>query len=264
VVLDLISHLSAGARVLDLAARTGSFACDREDICIVRLDLEVPEPRLRRRGFYVGADAAHIPLASHSFDLVISNHSLEHFTELEPAVREVGRILKPGGALYVAVPDAGTVTDWIYRWIAKGGGHVNPFRSPEEVVALIERLTGLEHRGTKVLYSGLSFLNAHNVKGWGPKKSLLFAGGNEIFLAVFMWTLRRIDRSFGTRLSQYGWAFYFGSAEPENLEAWSNVCVRCGSGHSEDYLRHLGIVRRKFGFFESYRCPNCGAWNLLA
>ena len=117
-MLDLIGTLPAGARVLDLGAGPGSFPSQRQDILVVRLDLE--RPHRLGPGSYVLADAARMPFPPASFDLVVSNHSLEHFTELEATVREIGRVVKPDGVLYVAVPDATTLTDRIYRWLGRG------------------------------------------------------------------------------------------------------------------------------------------------
>jgi len=248
--------------VLDLGAGAGSFRTERSDLSIVRLDLEIP--RARGSGSYVAADAAHMPFAPRCFDLVVSNHSLEHFPELEETVREIGRVIRPGGVLYIAVPDAGTLSDRIYRWMGRGGGHVNAFRSPADVTGLVASLTGLRARSSQVLYSSLSFLNAHNLPGRPQIKSVLFAFGNERYLAVMMWILRRLDRRFHTRLSHYGWAFYFGEVDlPARLEPWINVCVRCGSGQSPVYLRKVGAIPPIPSAFQSYQCPSCGAFNLL-
>lgn len=261
-MLPLIGNLPAGARVLDLGAGSGSFPCERLDVVVVRLDLE--KPHRLGQGSYVLADAASMPFRQASFDLVVSNHSLEHFTELDATVREIGRILKPDGILYVAVPDATTLTDRIYRWLGRGGGHVNPFRSAEEVAALINRLTGLPLRSTTPLFSSLSFLNRHNFITRPPRRIALFAFGNETFVAVSIWILRGLDRRRGTKWSRYGWSFRFGNltgAEP--VEAWVNVCVRCGSGHSEAYLRKHTPIRKLAGLFPAYRCPGCGGFNFL-
>ncbi len=260
---SLIAKLPAGARILDLGAAGGSFESLRTDVFLVRLD--VAPPPVRRPGAWIAADAAQLPFRAGAFDLIVSNHSLEHFPRLEVALSEIGRVLRPGGALYIAVPDAGTLTDRIYRWLGRGGGHVNPFHSPGEVVAYVEQYAGARHRGYQELASGLSFLNAHNFTSPPPRKIALFAFGNERFLAVLMWVLRRIDRGFGTRLGIYGWAFYFGAADPPDpLEFWTNVCVRCGAAHSEAYLRtHASGWRRVLGV-ESYRCPSCGGFNLLS
>ncbi len=259
----LLDPLPSGSRVLDLGSAAGSFSLDRNDLTIVRIDRLVSTAR--RPGIYVTGDAAQLPFASASFDAVISNHSLEHFEDLEAALREVGRIVKPGGSFYVAVPDATTLTDRIYRWLGRGGGHVNAFRRAADVTGPVERLTGLKHRGARWLFSSLSFLNNHNFTAPPPKRIALFAFGNERFLAALMWILRGIDRRRGTRLSRYGWAFYFGHIAGEiNDERWVNVCVRCGAGHSAAHLRKRGALRRAFGRVQSYLCPDCGGWNLLS
>jgi SAM-dependent methyltransferase len=247
---ELLAALPPGARVLDLGARSGSFETSRQDLDIVRLDLEIQTRR--GTGSYVAGDAARMPFAANSFDLVVSNHSLEHFVELEATVREIGRVVRSDGALFVAVPDAGTLADRIYRWLGRGGGHVNPFYSPQEVIAQVEGLTGLQHRGTRVLISSFSFLNARNIEGRRQRKLALFGFGNERYVAVWVWLLREIDRRLGTRLSHYGWSFWFGNVGPAEEETWVNVCVRCGSGHPAKELPETWV----------YRCPACNGWNL--
>lgn len=238
----LIAALPPGSRVLDLGAR---FQTGRPDLHLVRLELEV------------SADAGRMPFASQSFDLVVSNR-LE-----EQTLFEIGRVLRSGGTLFLVVRDASTLTARIYRWLSGSGREVTDFRSTGQIIGLVQSVTGLKCRGTRVLFSGLSFLNAHNVTR-PPKRLLLFANGNEKFLAVLTWALRTADLLFGTRLSQYGWEFYFGNAAPlDSAEWWSNVCVRCGSGHSQAFLRRRTAVHRALRFWESYRCPECGGWNLL-
>ena len=141
---------------------------------------------------------------------------------------------------------------------------MNAFRSAEEVTNRVELSTGLRHRATHPLYSSLAFLNAHGFTSRPPRKIALFGFGNERFLAVFVWTLRLLDSWFSTRLSHYGWAFYFGDYAPaERAESWINVCVRCGSGHSEIYLKKKDAIPPLPRTFDWYRCPVCGGLNLL-
>jgi len=261
-VIHLIEHLPPHSRVLDLGASAGSFIANRHDVTVVRLDLE--KPHALAAGCYVWGDAARMPFAAGCFDLIVSNHSLEHFEGLEAAVSEMGRVLKPGGVLYIAVPDASTLTDHIYRWLGRGGGHVNAFRRPEDVTGMVERLARVKLARTKKLYSALSFLNSHNFVAPPPRRIALFAFGNEHFLAALVWLLRGLDRRLGTRLCQYGWAFEFGGVRPAGPEeAWVNVCVRCGAGHSVAYLRRKTWVRKVL-FWERYRCPACRGFNLLS
>ena len=72
----------------------------------------------------LAAREASLPFQDASFDAVISNHSLEHFEQLQPALQELGRVLRPNGSIFIAVPDASTFADRLYRWLARGGGHV--------------------------------------------------------------------------------------------------------------------------------------------
>jgi len=50
------------------------------------------------------ADGHHLPYASGSFATVFSNSVLEHIADVESVVREVGRVLAPGGHFVFTVP----------------------------------------------------------------------------------------------------------------------------------------------------------------
>lgn len=62
----------------------------------------------------------------------------------------------------------------------------------------------------------------------------------------------------GDSLTRYGWAMYFGNTGAVDTRTCTNVCVRCGSGHSAEALRQANLLS-KFGFLRRYRCPDCGA-----
>lgn len=47
---------------------------------------------------------AGIPEPDATFDYAISNSVLEHIPDLEPVIKEVGRVLKPGGKFFYTVP----------------------------------------------------------------------------------------------------------------------------------------------------------------
>jgi SAM-dependent methyltransferase len=60
-----------------------------------------------RSGAYRHVDLAEgrrLPYASGTFATVFSNSVLEHIPDAEPVVREVGRVLKPGGRFIFTVP----------------------------------------------------------------------------------------------------------------------------------------------------------------
>ena len=52
----------------------------------------------------VFADAAYLPVASASVDVVVCLETLEHVTDLEAALGEIARVLKPGGRAFLSMP----------------------------------------------------------------------------------------------------------------------------------------------------------------
>lgn len=92
-------------------------------------------------GFLAG-DALSLPFATDSFDAVICSEVLEHIPDYEGALREIARVLKPGGVLAVSVPRFGP--EWICWALSEAyhqveGGHVRIFRA-RRLRAEIERL----------------------------------------------------------------------------------------------------------------------------
>lgn len=257
---EIVECLPAGARILDLACGRGSFLAGKA--LTVRADREPPPDRLS--GEYVEADASRLPFRTGSFHAVICNHGLEHFDNLAEAISEIGRVVRRDGCLYVAVPDASTVTDRLYRWLFDGGGHVNAFRSAPDLARIISDTTGLAWVTTLVLHSSLLFLQGSRFDGRPPRGLRLIANGKSHSIAALTWWLRKFDNVFSTRTGVYGWALYFGHL-PSAVEAreWRNVCVRCGHASSEARLLAESDVRRSFLLWRSYRCLQCGEWNLL-
>ncbi len=254
---EVLRHLPEGARVLDLGCRDGSFDARGYSLVTIRADLDAPADVVPN---FVQSDAARLPFAAESFSAVISNHSLEHFADLDASLREIGRVIGKDGSLYIAVPDSSTLTDHIYRWIANGGGHVNPFASVDELIARVERACGLRHVATRLLHTSLSFLNKRRGGRWPRRKLWLLGGGGERSLAALTYLLRRL----GSRMSVYGWALYFGAIhEAIDSDAWTNVCIRCGAGHSAASLLCNGHVERNWLGMRRYDCPDCGARNLF-
>ena len=261
MVHELLSTLSKHATVLDIGSCEGSFDTSAYSFLTVQADLQPPSTPSSEA--FVQADAASLPFAPDVFDAVISNHSLEHFTDLKAVLQEFRRTCKPQSSLYVAVPDCTTLTDILYRWLAHGGGHVNGFPSANHLASMIEKATGLSHKGTRPLCSSLSFLNSKNRKAPPPRKLLLLGNGREGILLFLNWLFRLSDRFFSTRLSRYGWALYFGEAVGAIDESlWINVCVRCGAGHPSDWLLSTRSVHRKF-LVRSYNCPSCNTTNIF-
>ncbi|HKW77516.1 MAG TPA: methyltransferase domain-containing protein [Candidatus Limnocylindria bacterium] len=75
---------------------------------------------LRRAGLegeVIMADARALPLDDGSADVVLSGGLLEHFREPLPIVREMARILRPGGLFYADIVPRKVS---LYRWAERG------------------------------------------------------------------------------------------------------------------------------------------------
>ena len=107
----------AGLSVLELACGRGGFVCElskagaRVTGCDFSQEaLRVGLGKVRRfethttAGFVQG-DAAQLPFASESFDVVVSCETIEHVPDVEGAIREMFRVARPGGRLLLTTPN---------------------------------------------------------------------------------------------------------------------------------------------------------------
>jgi len=94
--------------------------------------------------FTVG-DAEHLPYPNDTFDLVISNSVLHWFGDRQAAVREMGRVLRPGGKVILICAAAPGFQEWfslvdgLLRTIRGPGAHrsMPPLPTAAEVVRLM-------------------------------------------------------------------------------------------------------------------------------
>jgi demethylmenaquinone methyltransferase / 2-methoxy-6-polyprenyl-1,4-benzoquinol methylase len=101
-----MASLPDGALILDLAAGTGDFSqLVRQYLpraTPIAVDLTEKMMRLaRERGLNeaVCADALQLPFADGIFDCVFVGYGLRNFPDLGAALREIGRVTRPGGLM---------------------------------------------------------------------------------------------------------------------------------------------------------------------
>ena len=105
------ANVRAGERALDLACGTGdiAFAIAERGARTIGLDITHRMLQLGRLradasatqaavGFITG-DMASLPLRSATFDLVTTGYGLRNVPDLDAAIDEIARVLKPGGRL---------------------------------------------------------------------------------------------------------------------------------------------------------------------
>ncbi|KPL22980.1 MAG: hypothetical protein AMJ93_05895 [Anaerolineae bacterium SM23_84] len=121
---DLLYQFAApqrGELVLDVGTGTGHFAFDLAGRGGMVVGMDVSTPMLavaQGKGASVHllqGDAAALPVATESFDLVFSVTTLEFVARRLRAVQEMWRALRPGGRLVVAVLNALSPWAWARR-----------------------------------------------------------------------------------------------------------------------------------------------------
>jgi 2-polyprenyl-3-methyl-5-hydroxy-6-metoxy-1,4-benzoquinol methylase len=101
---------SLGASVLDIGCATGALLENlRADSWNVK-GIEISKPQAEYARNKRGLDVSHLPLEANnfqpeSFSTVIASHLIEHLNSPSAFVKEVFRILKPGGFFIVITPN---------------------------------------------------------------------------------------------------------------------------------------------------------------
>ena len=100
-----IADVRPGERALDLAAGTAdiAFAVAEKGAQTIALDLthrmlQLAQAKSRAASFITG-DMTSLPFRSASFDLVTTGYGLRNVPDLNTAIDEIARVLKPGGRL---------------------------------------------------------------------------------------------------------------------------------------------------------------------
>nr|MCU0514953.1 class I SAM-dependent methyltransferase [Anaerolineae bacterium] len=110
-------HWRGDEKVLDVGSGPGLYYTHLKalypQIDYYALDL-IPamlsnHPAERQR--LINGDILRLPLADQQFDVVMANHMLYHIEDVEGAVQELRRVLKPGGVLMVATNSTQTMPE---------------------------------------------------------------------------------------------------------------------------------------------------------
>ena len=130
-----------GKVVLDIACGEGfgSALLARNAAKVIGIDVDAVTVRhatemyghLRNVSFVIG-DCRAIPLETNSVDFIVSFETIEHIDEHDQMLAELGRVLRPNGALIISSPNKGNYSD--------KQNYKNPFHVRELTYAQFVRL----------------------------------------------------------------------------------------------------------------------------
>ncbi|WP_299314207.1 class I SAM-dependent methyltransferase [uncultured Aquimarina sp.] len=113
-------HKGTGA-LLDIGAGTGDFLIEATKKKWQVVGIEPNEQArilAKEKGIILQSDTVN--LLSNSFDIITMWHVLEHIPDLSAQIKELKRLLKPGGHLIIAVPNFKSYDAYYYKsfWAA--------------------------------------------------------------------------------------------------------------------------------------------------
>jgi malonyl-CoA O-methyltransferase len=173
------------AQILDVGCGTGQITCDLmrryRNGRVIALDVAFAMLRRTRdaagwwrKPLLLGGDAESLPLADASVDLICSSLTLHWCNDLDQTLRELRRVLAPGGLLLVTMLGPGTLKELRASWAAADDrDHVNGFIDMHDIGDAMMRagfvdpvvdaeVLRLTYPGALALMRDLKRLGAHN------------------------------------------------------------------------------------------------------
>lgn len=141
---DLLQFARGGARCVGIDLTPRSVEITRHRFALYGTD-----------GAFMIADGERLPFASDSFDVVYSNGVLHHTPDTAGAIREVHRVLRPGGVAKVMLYHRNSLNYWVEIVLRRGllGGEFLRGRSAEEIMSRVIEFSDHDARPLVKVYS---------------------------------------------------------------------------------------------------------------
>jgi len=162
-------NVKSGQEILDLGTGSGYLAfplaerhkdCEITGLDIVTKTIKKNNLKTGELGLtnlkFISYDGAAFPFENNLFDIVVTRYVLHHFPDIELSFREIGRVLKKGGRLFLSdpTPNKKDKTRFVDKYMQmKDDGHIK-FYTEKEFRAF-GKSAGLSKRS--VIYSEIRF-----------------------------------------------------------------------------------------------------------
>ena len=160
------------------------------------------------------ADAERIPYDDNTFDLVVGHAVLHHIPDVEAAMREVLRVLKPGGKFVFAgdptnignfyARKLGQATWWLTTNITKAVPVLGDWRRPQEELDESSRAAALE------AVVDLHTFDPDQLEATARRAGAVRvrAATDELSAALFGWPVRTFEAAVPREKLGFGWAMF--------------------------------------------------------
>ena len=156
VVRGLVRRFGGGEPILDAGCGTGlnleTLPAGSTGLDINPRNLALVRQRLPHQTAVEG-DLEAMPFANASFATVVCTEVLEHVPDPGLALREIRRVLKPGGVLIGSVPARSAI--WRLRFLSSTCPRNEPFHHEYRAEEVRDMLAGFEIQ--RIWYSSLRF-----------------------------------------------------------------------------------------------------------
>ena len=160
---DVTRHFPPGARVLDVGCGTGWLADHFADYTGLDGSPDAVAAAVERgRDVRLHDVAEPLPCEDTSFDAVVMKDLLEHVPDPVALVREVRRVLRPGGRVFASSPDA-------QRWVWDDYTHRRPFTRKSFRLLFADQGLDVEHVGYESVMPGVGILSARTSRKRRPR-----------------------------------------------------------------------------------------------
>jgi len=175
-------------RVLDIGCGTGYGAAElsRTATLVVGCDQSTDAIDYARRNYRTGnvefllASASATPLGNAQFDLITAFELIEHLQDWQGFLREVSRLMRPGGLFIVSTPNRQYYTE------SRAERGPNPFHHHEfDLAEFTSALQVLFPHVCLFLQNHGEALTFHPATGFGPAEGRIDSGSGSPFVAHF-------------------------------------------------------------------------------
>ncbi|SDK28815.1 pimeloyl-CoA biosynthesis protein BioC [Ferrimonas sediminum] len=197
-------------RCLDLGCGSGYFSeqLHAQGHQIVALDLAMAMATATQQrcdaAKVVVADADALPMQDNTVDLAFSNLALQWSDNLQLALSQLKRVVKPGGRLLFSTLATGSLTELDQAWQqAHGRHHINRFLSPD---AIRMQVAQAGFSPSQLMFETITL---HYPSALAVMKALKGVGANHLNHGrapglTGKGTLQRLQRAYATQANSHG------------------------------------------------------------